>query len=146
MEKPRPSQFGQAFEGPRLFINKMGLNLPFSTLGRSINQRLQIIARTLPISAYKSCCFTCYDINSFQTQSLASIFSITACTWLTTRHLPTHIFHCAVHVCISPLQFTKMGPQSCLWIYVGFNSPSIIRYFESLMGDHFTVVFYGFSL
>ncbi|CAM9000605.1 unnamed protein product [Rhodiola kirilowii] len=47
------------------------------------------------------------------------------------------IFGCAVYVSISPPQRTKMGPQRRLGIYVGFESPSIIKYLEPLTGDLF---------
>ena len=42
---------------------------------------------------------------------------------------------------IAPPQHTKMGPQRRLEIYVGFDSPSIIKYLESLMGDVFIARF-----
>ena len=42
------------------------------------------------------------------------------------------IFGCAVYVPITPTQCTKMGSQRRLGIYVGFDSPSIIRYLEPL--------------
>ncbi|KAL4026378.1 hypothetical protein IC575_014807 [Cucumis melo] len=51
------------------------------------------------------------------------------------------IFGCAVYVSIFPPQRTKMGPQRRLGIYVGFESPSIIRYLEPLTGDVFTARF-----
>ena len=51
------------------------------------------------------------------------------------------IFGCAVYVPIAPTQRTKMGPQRRLGVYVGFDSPSIIRYLEPLTGDVFTVRF-----
>ncbi|KAL0549471.1 hypothetical protein IC582_013954 [Cucumis melo] len=51
------------------------------------------------------------------------------------------IFCCAVYVPIFPPQRTKMGPQRRLGIYVGFESPSIIRYLEPLTGDVFTAQF-----
>ncbi|KAL0552297.1 hypothetical protein IC582_011405 [Cucumis melo] len=51
------------------------------------------------------------------------------------------IFGCAVYVPIFPPQRTKMGPQRRLGIYVGFESPSIIRYLEPLTGDVFTARF-----
>ena len=35
----------------------------------------------------------------------------------------------------------KMGPQHRLGIYVGFNSPSIIRFLEPTTGDLFTARF-----
>ena len=38
------------------------------------------------------------------------------------------VFGCAVYVPISPHYRRKLGPQHCLEIYVGFNSPSIICY------------------
>ena len=51
------------------------------------------------------------------------------------------IFGCAVYVPIAPTQCTKMGFQRRLGIYVGFDSPSIIRYLEPLIGDVFTARF-----
>ena len=51
------------------------------------------------------------------------------------------IFGCAVYVLITPTQRTKMGSQRRLGIYVGFDSPSIIRYLEPLTGDVFTTRF-----
>jgi hypothetical protein len=51
------------------------------------------------------------------------------------------IFGCAVYVPIAPPQHTKMGPQHRLGIYVGFDSPSIIRYLEPLTSDVFKARF-----
>ncbi|GJY77293.1 disease resistance CC-NBS-LRR class family protein [Tanacetum coccineum] len=51
------------------------------------------------------------------------------------------VFGCGVYVPISPPQRTKMGPQRKLGIYVGFNSPLIIKYLEPLTGDIFTAHF-----
>ena len=51
------------------------------------------------------------------------------------------IFGCAVYVPIAPTQRTKMGPQRRLGFYVGFDSPSIIRYLEPLTDDVFTARF-----
>jgi len=51
------------------------------------------------------------------------------------------IFGCAVYVPIAPPQRTKMGPQRRLGIYVGFESPSIIKYLEPQTGDLFTARF-----
>ena len=36
---------------------------------------------------------------------------------------------------------THLGPQRRLGIYVGYDSPSIIRYIEPLTGDTFTARF-----
>ena len=51
------------------------------------------------------------------------------------------IFGYAIYVPIAPTQHTKMGPQRRLGIYVSFDSPSIIRYFEPLTGNVFTARF-----
>ena len=51
------------------------------------------------------------------------------------------IFGCAVYIPIAPTQRTKMGPQRRLRIYVGFDSPSIIRYLEPLTCNVFTARF-----
>ena len=51
------------------------------------------------------------------------------------------IFGCAVYVPTAPAQHTKMGPQRRLKIYIGFNSLSIIRYLEPLIGDVFIARF-----
>ena len=51
------------------------------------------------------------------------------------------IFSYVVYVPVAPTQRTKMGPQRRLRIYVGFDSPSIIRYLEPLTSDVFTARF-----
>nr|GEU58402.1 retrovirus-related Pol polyprotein from transposon TNT 1-94 [Tanacetum cinerariifolium] len=51
------------------------------------------------------------------------------------------IFGCSVYVPIAPPQRTKMGPQRRLGIYVRYETSSIIRYVEPLMGDVFTTCF-----
>ena len=51
------------------------------------------------------------------------------------------IFGCAVYVLIAPTQRTKMGPQCRIEIYVGFDSPSIIKYLELMTGDVFRARF-----
>ena len=50
-------------------------------------------------------------------------------------------FGCAVYIPISPPQRTSMGPHRKLGIYVGYQSPSIIKYLEPLTGDLFTARF-----
>ena len=51
------------------------------------------------------------------------------------------IFDCVVYIPIAPTQRTKIGPQRSLKIYVSFDSPSIIKYLETLTGDFFIVSF-----
>ena len=50
------------------------------------------------------------------------------------------IFGCVVYVPIAPTQHTKMGSQQRLE-FVSFDSPSIIRYLEPLIGDAFIARF-----
>ncbi|XP_076925963.1 uncharacterized protein LOC143588946 [Bidens hawaiensis] len=51
------------------------------------------------------------------------------------------LFGCAIYVPIPPPQCTKMGPQRRLGIYVGFNSQTISKYLEPLIGDLFAAHF-----
>ena len=51
------------------------------------------------------------------------------------------IFSCAVYVPIATTQRTKMGPQHRIMIYVGLDSPSIIKYLEPMTGDVFRARF-----
>ena len=51
------------------------------------------------------------------------------------------VFYCAVHVPIAPPQRTKMVTQHRIRIYVGFDSPSIIRYLKPLARDVFRAKF-----
>ena len=51
------------------------------------------------------------------------------------------IFGCAVYVPIAPPKRTRMGPQRRLRIYIGYESPSIIKYLEPSTGDMFTARF-----
>jgi hypothetical protein len=48
-------------------------------------------------------------------------------------------FGYAVYAPISPLQRTSIGPHRKIGIYVGYNSPSIIKYLEPMTEDLFTV-------
>ena len=51
------------------------------------------------------------------------------------------VFGCVVYVPIAPPQRTKMGPQHQLGIYIGFDSPTIIRYLEPMTRDTFIARF-----
>ena len=57
------------------------------------------------------------------------------------RVFPICISLGAVYVPISPPQCTSMGHHRKLGIYVGFSSPSIIKYLEPMTGDLFTAWF-----
>ena len=51
------------------------------------------------------------------------------------------VFGCTVQVPIAPPQRIKMGPQRRSEIYIGFDSLSIIKYFEPLTRDVFRARF-----
>ena len=51
------------------------------------------------------------------------------------------IFRCAIYVPIAPPNRTKMGLQRKLGIYVGYDSPSIVRYLEIQTKDVFKARF-----
>ncbi|KAL3683038.1 hypothetical protein R1sor_001060 [Riccia sorocarpa] len=51
------------------------------------------------------------------------------------------VFGCAVYVPIPPPKRTKFGPQRQLGIYIGFDSPSKLRYLDHLTGNLFTARF-----
>ena len=51
------------------------------------------------------------------------------------------VFGCTIQVPIAPPQRTKMGHQCRSGIYIGFDSPSIIKYLEPLTGDTFKARF-----
>lgn len=113
-------------------------------LAESLIKRLQLIARPLllraklPISVWGHAILhaaniirirpSAYHKQSPQELVLGQVPNIS--------HLK--VFGCAVYVPISPPQRNKMGPQRRIGIYVGFDSPSIIRYLEPLTGDVFT--------
>jgi hypothetical protein len=46
-------------------------------------------------------------------------------------------FGCTVYAPISPSKHASMGPYRKMGIYVGYHSPSIIKYLEPLTGDLF---------
>jgi hypothetical protein len=50
-------------------------------------------------------------------------------------------FGCAVYVPISPPKRTSTGLHRKMGIYIGYSSPSIIKYLEPLTGDLFTARF-----
>jgi hypothetical protein len=99
----------------------MKYNLPASTWGHTILHATALI-RLRPNASHK---FSPLQLVSRREPNLS--------------HLKN--FGCVVYVPISPPQRTKMGPRRRLEIYIGFQSPSIIKYLEPLTGDVFTARF-----
>ena len=55
------------------------------------------------------------------------------------------VFGCAVYVPIAPPQCAKIGSQRRLGIYVGYESPAILKYLEPLTGNLFTARFVDYQ-
>ena len=116
-------------------------------LGEALIKRLQLIARTLlkktklPVSAWGHAILHVASLVRLRPIANHQYFSLQ----LVFGHQPNishlRVFGCAVYTPIAPPQRTKMGPQRRLGIYVGFDSPSIIRYLKPLTSDMFTVHF-----
>ena len=116
-------------------------------LAESLIKRLQIIARTLlmrsklPVSVWGHAILHAAALIRIRPTAYNQYSPLQ----LVFGHPPNisylRIFGCVVYVPIIPTHRTKMGPQRRLGIYVGFDSPSIIRYLEPLTGDLFTARF-----
>ena len=118
-----------------------------NSLAESLIKRLQIIARPLFMKSK-----LLVSVWSHAILHVASLVCIRPTAYLKFSPLQlglgqqSNIFHlrtfgCAVYVPIVPPQCTKMGPQRRLRIYIYFDSPSIIRYLEPLIGDVFKARF-----
>ena len=116
-------------------------------LAEAFIKRLQMIARSLvirtklPIAAWGHAILHAAKLVRLRpvaTQPFSALQLVTGCE-PDISHL--RVFGCAVYVPISPPLRTKMGPQRRMGIYVGYDSPSIIRYLEPLTGDLFTARF-----
>ena len=110
-------------------------------------KRLQIIARPLlmksklPVSAWghtvlHAASLVCIRLTAYHKFSPLQLV----------LHQEPNIFHlctfgCTVYVAIAPPQRIKMGPQCRLGIYTSFDSPSIIKYIEPLIGNVFKARF-----
>ena len=116
-------------------------------LAESFIKRLQLIAR--PLLMKSKLPISCWGHAILHAAALIRIrptsYNKTSPLQLVFGHIPNishiRIFGCAVYVPITPPQRTKMGPQRRLGIYVGFESPSIIKYLEPMTGDLFTARF-----
>ena len=112
-------------------------------LAESFIKRIQLIARSLlmrsrlPVSAWGHAVLHAAELIRIRPSSEHKYFPLQ----LLTGHEPdiSHlkIIGCAIYVPIAPPQRTKMGPQRRMGIYVGFDSPTIIKYLEPTTGDLF---------
>ncbi|KAL0342309.1 UNVERIFIED_CONTAM: hypothetical protein Scaly_1893500 [Sesamum calycinum] len=113
-------------------------------LAESLIKRLQLIARPLlmrsklPSSAWGHAILHAESLIRFRPTAYHKFFPLQLVSGREPNISHLKVFGCAVYVPIPPPQRTKMGPQSRLGIYVGFESPSIIKYLEPMTGDQFT--------
>jgi transposase InsO family protein len=116
-------------------------------LAESLIKRLQLIARPLllksklPVSSWGHAILHAASLIRIRPTSYHNFSPSQLVLGQQPNISHLRIFGCAVYVPISPPQRTKMGPQRKLGIYVGYDSPSIIRYLEPLTGDIFTARF-----
>ncbi|KAM1232915.1 hypothetical protein ACFX2J_002681 [Malus domestica] len=113
-------------------------------LAEAFIKRLQLIARTkmkLPVSTWGHAIL--HVVSLVRLRPIAnhqySLIQLMFGHQPNISHL--RVFGCVVYVPIALPQHIKMGPQCRLGIYMGFDSPSIIRYLEPLTGDMFTACF-----
>ncbi len=116
-------------------------------LAESLIKRLQLIARpllmksNLPISAWGHAIIHAASLIRVRPSAYHKYSPLQLVFGQQPNISHLRIFGCTVYVPIAPPQRTKMGPQRRLGIYVGFDSPSIIRYLEPLTGDMFKARF-----
>jgi len=113
-------------------------------LAESLIKRVKLIARpllqncNLPTSCWDHAVLHAADLIQLRPTAYhaTSPFQLVRGNTPNISHLRK--FGCTVYVPISPPQRTSMGPRRKLGIYVGYQSPSIIKYLEHLTGDVFT--------
>ena len=139
---------------PNFYIKKLNLIMLVNLHLKSLNglaefltKRLQLIAKqlilrsNLPFSCWghailHAASLICIPPSSYHTYSPSQlVFS----QQINFSHLK--ICGCVVYVLIAPVQRNKTGLQQRIRIYVGFQSPSTIRYVKPLIGDIFTTWF-----
>ncbi|XP_059654616.1 uncharacterized protein LOC132301375 [Cornus florida] len=116
-------------------------------MAESFIKRLQLIGRhllmrtKLPVSAWGHAMLQAASLVRIRPTAYHKYSSLQLVFGQQPNISHIRVFGCAVYVLIAPPQCTKMGPQRRLGIYVGFNSPFIIRYLEPLTSDVFKTRF-----
>jgi hypothetical protein len=119
-------------------------------LAKSLIKRIKLIARpllrecNLPTSCWGHAVLHAADL----IQLHPTAYHTTSPLHLV-RGNPPNISHqwkfgCVGYTPVSPPQRTTMGPHRKLGIYVGYQSPSVIKYLEPLTGELYTVVHSSF--
>ena len=110
-------------------------------LAESLIKRIKLIARPLLLNSNLPT--TCWGHAVLHAATLLQIrptaYNVVSPIQLLRGQEPniSHLrkFGCVVYIPIPPPQRMSMGPHRKLGIYVGFESPSIIKYLEPLTGD-----------
>ena len=116
-------------------------------LAESLIKRIKLIARPLlmncklPSSCWGHAVLHAADLIQLRPTAYHSTSPIQMVRGNTPSISHLRKFGCCVYIPISPPQRTAMGPHRKVGIYVGFQSPSIIKYLEPLTGDLFTARF-----
>nr|ABA98087.1 retrotransposon protein, putative, Ty1-copia subclass [Oryza sativa Japonica Group] len=116
-------------------------------LAESLIKRIKLIARPLLMNCkLPSSCWGHAVLHAADLVQLRPTAYHETSRMQLVRGNPPSIFHLhkfgyAVYIPISQPQHTAMGPHRKVGIYVGFKSPSIIKYLEPLTGDLFTARF-----
>ena len=112
-------------------------------LAESFIKRLQLIARPLfmktklPSSAWGHAILHAGTLIRVRPTAYHKYSSLQLVSGQEPNISHLRIFDCAVYVPIALPQRTKMDPQRRLAIYVGFESPLIIKCLEPMIGDLF---------
>jgi len=116
-------------------------------LAESLIKRLQLIARPLimraklPVSIWGHAILHAASLIRIRPSAYHKYSPLQLALGYEPNISHLRVFGCAVYVPIAPPQRTKMGPQRRLGIYVGFDTPTIIKYLEPLTGDLFKARF-----
>ena len=116
-------------------------------LAESLIKHLQLIARSLlmktkfPTSVWGDVILHAATLIRIRPTSYHKVYPLQLFMVQEPNISNQKFFGSVVHVPVAPPNRTKMGSQRRLGIYVGFESPSIIRYLEPLTGDMFTARF-----
>jgi hypothetical protein len=113
-------------------------------LAESLIKRIKLIAR--PLLHNYNLTISCWGHVVLHTADLIQLrpttYHSTSPLYLVCDNAPSisHMrkFGCTVYAPIQPPKRTSMGSHRKLEIYVGYHSPSIIKYLEPLTGDLFT--------
>lgn len=114
-----------------------------NTIAENFVKLVQLIARplllrsNLPLSCWGHAVLHAGDLIRYRPSGGEDLSPYELVHGVTPSVAHLKVFGCAVYVPIPPHQTVKLGPKRQLGIYVGFQSPSIVRYLHPSTGDLF---------